>query len=150
MEIDFALSSAGGQSGNILGIDLPTRNAISAALPASTRGAKFRVTSLVVDPVHLGTDGNFDSLGFSAYDLNMLISDNHYQPASIDKPLRVRFSNAYGSDGMWCRTDATGGGVVDPFLNGSTPIGTIQVDVRDAGSAFGDTEVHIRVAFTDL
>lgn len=161
MEMDFEIQSSTSDSS----LSLPTFAQIAARLPAGV--GKFRITSLVVDPL-TGAIPNGGTAGFSGvanipYELTMNISSNHYESGDTSKPLRIKLSNAMGSDGQWMRvvSDTV---IVAAFLR------TVSTDtlgnLNQAGQSIGElssdapgitgldmaiaTDLHVRVAFTDL
>lgn len=132
---------------------------------------KFRVCSAVIDPVTMvsltsASGGMVQAIGTNInVDVQMGASGNHYQFASSDKPLRMRFSKLQGNDGEWKRgfgvSGAAGGLVTVSGTNGygasisslsqflviivDNPLGT---DLGiDSLRFFG--KIHLRLSYTD-
>jgi len=111
--------------------------ALSAAVPTS-RIQKYRVSSLVIDPivtagVTVPTDVEFG------------ISGQHYQSFQSNRPLRVRLGKGYMQDGMWVPVEGTAPNWPAPFTGTDPFIRFEPVPGADNISA----EMHVRVAYTD-
>lgn len=141
MELDF--EQAVGETAN----SLPSLGTIVGRLPTGT--IKFRVTSIVVDPVAGSNATNIP------YELTLAMSGQHFETSETTKPLRVKFSNAMGGDGQWYRSNGTavapasfGGVVPTGFTLSNFALGAITADSNGA-TGTSVTDVHVRVAFTD-
>lgn len=112
--------------------------ALTAKVPGTSID-KFRVSSLVVDPI-VGA-------GLVPYFLlDMGASGNHFQSTSNNRPLRVRLGKDYGDDGQWIHVNESDGTMVDnPGVAASSTFAGVSVP----GSSTWNTNLHLRVAYTD-
>lgn len=167
IELDITLSNLPGTSASLSMTWLQLLQEIKRNLggtPAQSANAtviqKFRVTSLVFDPLvahYAGADGTLGGpLTVTGYDL--LMSDgNHYQPANNQKPLRVQLANKFGSAGQWMwingitpnTTDALPGATVAKTWNANFCVVQVDFVAEDLADFHASQDVHVRVAWTD-
>lgn len=125
---------------------------------AASKPSKFRISSVVVDPISLtaiGSNGAIFSDTATPFDVIFSKSGNHYQSVDRNRLLRVKLGKDYGDDGQWMAFDEVSGKIdgstLSEFLERtfcnielSTPSGILGLTNQNVGS-----ELHVRLVFQD-
>lgn len=119
-----------------------TLNAALLALVPVASVSKYRVSSLVIEPI-----ASPSSIPGGA-ELQLGISGNEYLFNSSTRPLKVRTGKTFGSDGMWIVLD--GAALTDAALPGNetTADPFLSVNLPSIVTSWSST-VHFRVAWQD-
>lgn len=113
--------------------------ALTAIVPV-TSISKYRVSSLIVDPVNSATS-------IVSVEAHMGISGNTFQSSLATKPLRLRFGKDYADDGMWIVLD--GAALTDGALPGNETTTDPFITMDLNGADVSQLELHLRFAWTD-
>jgi len=134
--------------------------ALLPSLPGTTTSLqKFRVSSMVVEPVYLtmvnpSTTGASVAAELVPLELDFGVSGMHVIQSDRNKPIRKKFSKLFGTDGMWNRQTGSGTYVTDQFsqtfVTFSAKTAPIMGSTGTQANVYGGiVDVKLRLVWTD-